>query len=150
MPSKILYNSEITVKENGKINYHLIAPVIKEYGYLKDPIILFPKGIFIEIFNKTYKKKIGIISADYAKSGQLGKRYYICGNVIIVTPKGDKIFAKSIFYLKDKKKIFTRDSVKIFCFNKSIIYANSGLEISEDFSFYKLFNNDNSEIFIND
>lgn len=149
-PSKILYNAEVIEKEYGKIHYHLISPIIKEYKYLKYPVILFPRGLFIEFFNKKHKKKSGVISADYAKLIELKKYYHICGNIIILTPQGDKIFAKSMFYLKDKKKIFTNDSVKILCFNKSIIYANSGLEVSDDFSFYKLFNNANSEIIIND
>lgn len=149
-PSKIMYNAEIIEKEFGEIRYHALSPIIKEYTYLKYPVILFPRGIFIEFFNQKYKKKSGIISADYAKLIELKKYYHICGNVIILTPKGDKIFAKSMFYLQDKKKFFTNDSVKILCFNKSIIYANCGLEVSDDFSFYKLFNNANSEIIIND
>lgn len=150
LPSKIFYNAEMIVKKNGIMHYRLIAPIMKEYEYLQYPIVLFPNGIFIEFFNKKYKKQLGIISADYAKLIELKQYYHICGNVIILTPQGHKIFAKSMFYLRNKKKILTRDSVKIFYFNKSIIYANSGLEVADDFSSYKLFNNSNSEIIIND
>lgn len=149
-PSKILYNAEVIEKKYGKLHYHVMAPIIKEYIYLKDSIMLFPQGIFIELFNNKYKKHVGIISADYAKFINMKKYYHICGNVIILTPQGDQIFTKSMFYLKNKNKIFTKDSVKVVCFNNSIIYANYGLEMSDDFSFYKFFNNSNSEIIVND
>jgi len=148
-PSRKIYNAKVVEKDSGIVKYRLTAPLIEEYAFLKTPVTLFPKGIKI-IFNKKNSPNSGSLRADFAKVISSKKWYEARGNIRVVTPEGDTMYTKS-FYLNSKiKKIYTKDSVKIIRIDKSIIYANNGLEASEDFSSYKLFNNQNSELMVKD
>lgn len=149
LPSKKIYNARIVQKDSGRDRYYLTAPVVEEYGFLNTPVILFPSGVFIQFFNPKLNKK-GSLRADYGKVIQLKKYYQAKGNVLVITPYGDTMRSKSFFYFLDKKKILTKDTVKINCLDNSIIYANNGLEICDDLSCYKLFENTNSEVIIKD
>lgn len=149
IPSRKIYNAKIIQKDSGEVKYQLTAPLIEEYGFLQTPVMLFRKGINISFYNKNNPKK-GTLRADYAKVIDKRQWYEAKNNVVVITPEGDTMRTKSFFFNKKEHKIFTSDTVKISRFDKSIIYANNGLEAAEDFSWYKLYENRKSEVMIKD
>lgn len=144
-PLKKILNAKIIEKDSGKIKYIIFAPLIKEYLDINNNLIIFPNGIFIKFFNKK-NNKTATLQAKYAKIIEHKKYYEAKKNVIIISPLGDTILTESIFYFQNKDMLFTYDTVKIIGLNGSVIFANHGLEISNNFSCYKLFENKNSKI----
>lgn len=141
--SQIIHNGTLTRQDSAKTILILKAPLIKQYEFIANPTTLFPKGVHITYFKKGNPNP-GLLTAGYAKIIEKKDWYEGRNGVIFVSPEKDTLKSKTLFWNKRKQMIFTKDSTIIIRSDSSVIYAHNGLEAAEDFSWYKLFNNNNS------
>jgi LPS export ABC transporter protein LptC len=138
-PSRTTKNALIHFNENGKQVVEAKGKLIEEYEFIDTPYTYFPKGIELEFYERG-KPNPGKLFADQAKVFPTKLWYEARGNVVIISPDGDTIKSATIFWDRRKKVFFSPDRTIIIKNDKSTIYAEGGIEASEDLKNYTLKN----------
>lgn len=116
-PDQIVHNMEASKKENGKISMRMAAPMMEKYNISKDTTYeLFPKKFAVYGYNLNGDLETEITS-EFAKHSIYGKNetWAAYGNVLINNHiKGEKIFTDTIYWNKEKNRIYTDCYVKIY------------------------------------
>ena len=138
-PDRITKNAELTQKDSGQVKFKLISPLIEEYTLIDTPYVIFRKGLKIRFHTK--EEKPSSLKADWAKVIELKGLYHVVGNVLVVNSDNDTLKTDTLFWNKNKKRIFTTDTVRINRADGSFLIANDGLNASEDLKEYILLKN---------
>lgn len=139
-PSRTLMNAHVIFKDSGFIKIDLHSPLIEEYAMIDSPYTVFPKGFYMNYFNKNIDSP-GYLRADWARMSDVKGFYEGRGNVMVINEKGDTLKTQKLFWNKKQRRIFTKDTVYIIAITGDSIQANNGLEAKDDLSEYTLFNN---------
>ncbi len=145
IPSRIMRNAKIYFNEEGKEVVEAKGKLIEEYGFKDTAYTYFPKGIQLKFYDKN-KPNPGKLFADKAKVIPLRQWYEAKGNVMIISSDGDTLKTSTIFWDKRKKLVWAPDTTVISKIDNSIIYANGGVEATDDLKNYTL-KNDNGFAF---
>lgn len=139
-PSRTLNNAHVIFKDSGFIKIDLHSQLIEEYEMVDSPYTLFPKGLYMNYFNRNLDSP-GYLRADWARMSDVKGTYEGRGNVMIINEKGDTLKTDKLFWLKKDRRIYTKDTVWIITVTGDSIQANNGLEAKDDLSEYTLYNN---------
>lgn len=139
-PSRTLTHAHLIFKDSGFIKIDLIAPLIEEYGMIDSPYTEFRKGVELNFYTKNIDSP-GYLRADWAMMSEIAAWYEGRGNVMIINEKGDTLKTEKLFWNKNKRLIYTQDTVYIISQFGDSLQANNGLEAKDDLSEYSLFNN---------
>lgn len=138
--SRTLVNAHIIFKDSGFIKIDLRAPLIEEFEMIDSPYTQFAKGVELNFYTKNIDSP-GYLRADWAMMSEVKAWYEGRGNVVVINEKGDTLKTQKLFWNKNKRLIYTQDTVYIITKFGDSLQANNGLEAKDDLSEYSLFNN---------
>lgn len=139
-PTRTSKNTILNFKDSGRLVVLLRSPLIEEFEAVDSPFSLFPIGVDIDFYEKNQEKP-GNLRADSAKHESLRKFYSAYGNVVLKNAENDSLLTDTLFWDQVEKRIFTKDTVRIYRSDGSTLTASYGLEASEDFKEYTLYQN---------
>lgn len=145
-PSRTLVNANVIFKDSGFIKINLKAALIEEYGMIDTPYTEFRKGVELNYYTKSIDSP-GYLRADWAKMSDMKGWYEGRGDVVVISETGDTLKTEKLFWNKQERQIFTKDTVYIITKTGDSLQANSGLEAKDDLSEYTLFNNQGTKIY---
>lgn len=140
LPSRRLVNAHVIFKDSGYLKIDLRSPLIEEYAMIDTPYTVFPKGLEMDFYNKNPDSP-GFLRANWALMNEMKGWYEGRGDVMIISEKGDTLKTQKLFWNKQKRLVFTQDTVYIISKLGDSLQANNGLEAKDDLSEYTLFNN---------
>ncbi|WP_407405998.1 LPS export ABC transporter periplasmic protein LptC [Chryseobacterium sp.] len=140
-PSQIINNAHIVQRDSGRITLKAFAPIIEKYELIDSPYVVARKGIEIEFYDKKYPKNPGKISAKYAKNYEYKDFFEAKGNVKILTSDGKRFATQSVYWDKNKKRIYTQDTVYATMEDGSTLVHAKGMTAKDDFSEYTFYKN---------
>lgn len=140
-PSQILKNTFITQRDSGKVSLRFKAPVIEKYELVDSPYVVAKKGFYLEYFDKKKPDIPGKIWADNAIFYEKKDFYQAKGNVKILTNEGTSFATQTIFWDRQKKKMYTKDTVYVMDNKGNTLVGANGMLANDDFSEYSFYNN---------
>ncbi len=149
LASTRIYNAKFTLKDSGYEKIFVRSPLVEMYDLIDTPFTVFPIGLELNFYKKG-EKKPGYLRASYAKIIEKKKWYEARGNVIVVNPDGDSLKTQKLFWNQKTKRIFTPDTTYLIRKDGSYLPSYNGMEASDDFKYFKFFNNNKGRIFVND
>ncbi len=145
-PSRTLINANVVFKDSGFLKINLRSPLIEEYAMIDTPYTKFPKGLEMNYYNKNIDSP-GFLRANWAVMNEMKGWYEGRGNVLVISEKGDTLKTQKLFWNKNKRQIFTQDTVYIITKTGDSLQANNGLEAKDDLTEYMLFNNQGMKLY---
>ena len=139
--SQILYNSSIIQRDSGRVSLRFKAPVIEKYEFIDSPYVEAKKGFYLEYFDRKKPQIPGKIWADYAIYYEKKDFYKAQGHVKILTNEGTSFASKTIFWDRQKKKMYTHDTVYVMDNKGSTLVGANGMVAKDDFTEYTFYNN---------
>lgn len=140
VPSRTLINAHVIFKDSGFLKIDLRSPLIEEFAMTDSPYTKFPKGLEMDFYNKSIDSP-GYLRANWAVMNDMKGWYEGRGDVLVINEKGDTLKTQKLFWNKNKRRVFTQDTVYIISKTGDSLQANNGLEAKDDLSEYSLFNN---------
>lgn len=137
--SQIFYNAQMMQRDSGQIVMKFRAPIVEKYEYLDTPYVETTKGIYIEFFDKKNPKTPGKLWANYAKMIEEKGFYEAKGDVKIINPEGQTFKMQSLYWDKNSKQIYTKDTVFITDTEGNILIGSHGMHATDDLSSYSLY-----------
>lgn len=139
--SQVIHNANIVQRDSGFVKLRFKAPLVEKYELIDSPYVVAKKGIYLEFFDKKKPKTPGRIWAKYAKYNEKKELYVAKGNVKIITNEGQSFAMQSIYWDKQKKLMFTRDTVYVTDKDGSMLIGANGMTANDNFTQYTFFNN---------
>jgi LPS export ABC transporter protein LptC len=136
MPS--LTGKEVTIlySDSTILKIKLQTPQMQKYeANVKEPVTIMPKGLFVNFYDAA-GKQLTTLKADYGVRYEYTKKMEVKYNVEVTNVKGEKLNTEHLIWDEKKKKIISKDFVKITT-TKEIIMGK-GLEANQDFSQYEI------------
>ena len=133
-------NAHVIYKDSGIIKLDLKSPIIEEYTLIDSPYTVMRKGLDLEFWGADSKKP-NYLRADWARIQDLRNLYEGRGNVVMINNDGDTLKTQEIFWDKQNRKIYTRDTVIIARLDGTRITSDYGMEGTEDFKEFTFFQN---------
>lgn len=119
--------------DSGQTKLKLKAPVQLQ---LQSDDREFPKGIYVEFFDKEKNPK-AILTSNYAIFYKKDNLYKISGNVIVDNKReGKKLRTEELFWSPITKKIYTEKHLTIETVNE--IIEGEGMDANQDFTSYTI------------
>lgn len=103
----------------GKVIANLESPKMLDYSNRDFSFSEFPDGVRLSLFDENSQKNI--VLADYAIVYNVTDLIDLQGNVILITPQNDSLFAEQLYYDQKNKWLFSNLPVRL----KSVT-ANNG------------------------
>ncbi len=126
---------EIIYTEDAKLKARIYA---KEAQQFKNKNAIYPKGIFVEFYDKE-EKISGTLKSDYVKYDYKKNIYIIKGNVIVKNKKKDETLKTTeITWVPEDEKIFSKDKTFVEIHTKDVNLIGKGIDATQDLSKYKI------------
>ena len=126
---------EIIYTEDAKLKARIYA---KEAQQFKNKNAMYPKGIFVEFYDKE-EKISGTLKSDYVKYDSKKNIYIIKGNVVVKNKKKDETLKTTeITWVPEDEKIFSKDETFVEIQTKDVNLIGKGIDASQDLSRYKI------------
>ena len=97
--------------ENGKVIANLKSPKMLDYSNRGFSFSEFPEGVNLSLYDENGEKNI--ILADYAIVYNKTDLIDLQGNVILITPQNDSLFADQLYYDQKQEWLFTNQQVRL-------------------------------------
>lgn len=137
MPTEISFETEILYSDSAIIRIKLTTPELIRYDGEENPYVEFPKGLNLTMFDSTGAVE-STLKANYGVNYPNEKKIEVQQDVEVVNSTGEILNTEHLIWLREEKKIFTEEFVKITTPDE-IIYGD-GLEANETFSSYRIKN----------
>ena len=115
----------------GKIMANLESPKMLDYSNRDFSFSEFPDGVRLSLYDENNQKNV--ILADYAIVYKATDLIDLQGNVILITPQNDSLFAEHLYFDQKHKWLFSNLSVRL----KSITANNAHGEIFDSDTKFK-------------
>lgn len=127
----------IFMSEGGKMNAKLMAPIMKKYLQDSGKMIEFPNSIKVD-FYKDSNKIESKLRADYANYIQEQNKFFLKGNVVVYTVKGDTLWCKEMYWDQGTSKFHTDKEVVVKQHSPISKIYGLGLEANQDLTDIKI------------
>jgi LPS export ABC transporter protein LptC len=127
----------IYMSEGGKMNAKLTAPMMKKYLLDSGKMIEFPNTIKVDFYKDSTKIE-SKLSADYANYKQEENKFFLRGNVVVYTVKGDTLWCKEMYWDQATSKFHTDKEVVVKQHNPISKIYGLGLEANQDLTDIKI------------
>ncbi len=119
-------------EEPTKIIAVLTSPISEDFDNLRFPYKTFPKGLFVEYFDKENNKST--ITADYGILYSSTNLIDLQGNVILETHDGKKLETPQLYYDQVNEWIFTQAVFQYTNPEDGTIMDGEGMDFNKEFS----------------
>jgi LPS export ABC transporter protein LptC len=127
----------IYMSQGGKMTSKLTAPIMKKYLQDSGKMIEFPNTIKVD-FYKDSSKIESKLRADYANYIQEQNKFFLKGNVVVFTTKGDTLWCKEMYWDQATSKFHTDKEVVVKQHNPISKIYGLGLEANQDLTDIKI------------
>jgi LPS export ABC transporter protein LptC len=127
----------IYMSQGGKMTSKLTAPIMKKYLQDSGKMIEFPNTIKVD-FYKDSSKIESKLRADYANYIQEENKFFLKGNVVVYTTKGDTLWCKEMYWDQATSKFHTDKEVVVKQHNPISKIYGLGLEANQDLTDIKI------------
>jgi len=127
----------IYMSQGGKMNAKLTAPIMKKYLQDSGKMVEFPNSIKVD-FYKDSTKIDSKLRADYANYVQEQNKFFLKGNVIVYTTKGDTLWCKEMYWDQATNKFHTDKEVVVKQHSPISKIYGLGLEANQDLTDIKI------------
>lgn len=107
----------------------LKADVMERYELIDSPYILFPRGVYLEIFNDSTGLLESMLEGDYAHYNEKLKLWEARGNVVARNAEGKVLKTEQLFMDEAKKLIYS--NVKSRIIDGEEVTVGSGFEADD-------------------
>ncbi len=139
--SEVIFNANIIQHDSGRVSLRFKAPIIEKFSHIDSPFVVAKKGIYLEYFDKKNSEIPGKIWAKHAVMYEKKNFYEAKGDVKILTNDGTSFATQTIFWDRNKKKMYTKDTVYVMDNTGKTLTGVNGMIANDDFSEYTFFNN---------
>ena len=137
-PTESSTDLNVLSTDSGRLEFRLKAPQMDHYVFgVEDPYSEFPKGIYIENYDKNNKVK-STMKADYAIRFEKTKKMEAKNHIVIVNENGETLNTDHLIWNEETKKIKSDTYVEIR--TKKEIIKGTGMEANEDFTEWEILN----------
>lgn len=112
MPTMTTKNVVTFISDSGIIQYKIVSPLWLVYNERDTPYWSFPKGLYLQKFDRNYKK-IASVAADSAKFYSDQKLWQLDGNVELERLPGDLFLTQQLFWNEREHKIYSDSFIHI-------------------------------------
>ncbi|SDR88691.1 LPS export ABC transporter protein LptC [Formosa sp. Hel1_31_208] len=95
----------------GRVVANLESPKMLDYSNREFSFSEFPEGVRLSLYDEDGRKNI--VLADYAIVYNATDLIDLQGNVILVTPQNDSLFAEQLYYDQSREWLFTNLPVQL-------------------------------------
>lgn len=127
----------IYMSQGGKMSAKLTAPIMKKYLQDSGKMIEFPNTIKVD-FYKDSSKIESKLRADYANYIQEENKFFLKGNVVVYTIKGDTLWCKEMYWDQATSKFHTDKEVVVKQHSPISKIYGLGLEANQDLTDIKI------------
>jgi LPS export ABC transporter protein LptC len=127
----------IYMSQGGKMSAKLTAPIMKKYLQDSGKMIEFPNTIKVD-FYKDSSKIESKLRADYANYIQEENKFFLKGNVVVYTVKGDTLWCKEMYWDQATSKFHTDKEVVVKQHSPISKIYGLGLEANQDLTDIKI------------
>ena len=127
----------IYMSQGGKMTSKLTAPIMKKYLQDSGKMIEFPNTIKVD-FYKDSSKIESKLRADYANYIQEQNKFFLKGNVVVFTTKGDTLWCKEMYWDQATSKFHTDKEVVVKQHSPISKIYGLGLEANQDLTDIKI------------
>jgi hypothetical protein len=121
----------IYMSVGGKMNAKLTAPIMKKYLQDSGKMIEFPNSLKVD-FYKDSSKIESKLRANYANYVQEQNKFFLKGDVIVYTIKGDTLWCKEMYWDQATNKFHTDKEVIVKQHNPISKIYGLGFEANQD------------------
>jgi LPS export ABC transporter protein LptC len=111
LPSITGKDFSTTVRDSGKIQLEMHAPIVEQYEKADPPFYEFRLGIKVNVFNGQETPQ-AIITAKYAKCTN-NNLWELRDSVVVLNDKGERLETEVLNWNQEKDLIYTERFVKI-------------------------------------
>jgi LPS export ABC transporter protein LptC len=127
----------IYMSQGGKMSAKLTAPIMRKYLQDSGKMIEFPNTIKVD-FYKDSSKIESKLRADYANYIQEQNKFFLKGNVVVFTTKGDTLWCKEMYWDQATSKFHTDKEVVVKQHSPISKIYGLGLEANQDLTDIKI------------
>lgn len=112
MPTMTTKNVATFISDSGVIQYKIVAPLWLVYDQRDTPYWSFPKGLYLQKFDRNYKQ-IAFIAADSARYFSDMRLWRLDGNVELHRQPKDLFLTQQLFWDERDHKIYSDSFIHI-------------------------------------
>ena len=139
-----VYNGPLLINENVDVVYTDSARVkfkmqAAEQIKLQNEDEDFPKGMFLEFFDREEKKESTLI-ANYAYFNKQENRWFVKGDVVLNNFARNRILkSEELYWSSEKGEVWCDTSVRVIVQTPDQTLYGKGLKAKDDFSDYEIY-----------
>jgi LPS export ABC transporter protein LptC len=127
----------IYMSQEGKMSAKLTAPIMKKYLQDSGKMIEFPNSIKVDFYKDSTKIE-SKLSANYANYIQEQNKFFLKGDVVVYTIKGDTLWCKEMYWDQATSKFHTDKEVVVKQHNPISKIYGLGFEANQDLTDIKI------------
>lgn len=135
MPTMTTVNISTLISDSGIIQYKIVAPIWKVYDEGADPYWIFPKGIFLQKYDRRLHV-IATVAADSAKYFKNKRLWRLDGNVEVRKKPKDLFLTQQVFWDQERRQVYSDSFIHIQ--NETHVLEGHGFRSNEDFTVYNV------------
>lgn len=112
MPTMTTRNVATFISDSGIIQYKIVAPIWYIYDQRDTPYWSFPKGIYMQKFDRNYKM-IASVAADSARYFQTQRLWRLDGNVELRRNPADLFLTQQLFWNEQEHTIYSDSFIHV-------------------------------------
>lgn len=136
--SMLTRNVDVAVSDSGQTKYRLLTDAWYIYDQGDSSRWFFPEGFLAKEID-SLKTMPTQLSSDTAYYFTIQDTWLFLGNVKVVNERGERFFAKQLYWDKPHNHVYSEDTVNIISGERHL--TGSGFSANQDFTLYSIYNN---------
>lgn len=128
-------NVSTLISDSGRIQYKILAPLWKVYDETDTPYWVFPKGLYLQKYDRQFKV-IATVAADSAIYYSQAKLWRLEGNVEMRKQPTDLFLSERLFWDQRHARIYSDTFMHIE--NQTHVIEGVGFESNERLTSYRV------------
>lgn len=112
MPSMSTVNVSTLISDSGITQYKIVSPLWNVYDEVDTPYWIFPKGIFLQKFDRNFNV-IASVAADSAKFFRMLNLWKLDGNVELRKEPGELFLTQQLFWDQRRNRLYSDSFIHI-------------------------------------
>ncbi len=135
LPTMTTVNISTLISDSGITQYKILAPLWKVYDEGADPYWIFPKGIYLQKYDRKLRV-IATIAADSAKYFKNRRLWRLDGNVEVNKKPKDLFITQQVYWDQDRREVYSDSFIHIE--NATHVLEGQGFRSNEEFTQYNV------------
>lgn len=128
-------NVSTLISDSGRIQYKILAPLWKVYDETDTPYWVFPKGLYLQKYDRNFKV-IATVAADSAIYYSQAKLWRLEGNVEMRKQPSDLFLSERLFWDQRHSRIYSDTFMHIE--NQTHVIEGVGFESNDRLTSYRV------------